>query len=265
MRLIAALAILLAPQAALAGTRATYVDDQQKRIVIEVADNGDARITPEGSEQYGILRGGELYAIGRDEGKVEVARIVDVAAALDQVMPPVFKQIFSAAGKAARPSKMRIEPKGSRRVGGRGGFAYAVYGMDSEKPNEPAEIVVSKDPALRPVGRAMEEFMIGSTLMMASFIGPAAADMAADMRAVFALGAPLDMAGKMKLVELGSADIPHEATELPAKPRTVDELVAGMKKDLAGQAAEAEPAESVSPEKGQATDGMEEPEPTSDP
>lgn len=235
MRFIAFILLGLAAQPASAGLRATYNDEEGKKMVVEVADNGDARITPDGAQQYGILRGGELYAVGVEGDVVEVARVKDVAAALDQVMPPVFKQIFSAPGAAAAGSKMRIEPKGKRMVLGREGLVYAAYGMDDGKPGEASELVVSADPALKPVGRALEEFMVGSTVMVAGFIGPAAAEIAGDMRTVFALGTPLDMGGKMKLVALETAAIPAAATQLPAAPQTPGQILAGMKKSMAAR------------------------------
>lgn len=237
MRTFALLLLCLAAQPAAAGVRAAYADAEGKRMLIEVADNGDARITPEGSGQYGILRGGELYAVGLEGGN-EVARVKDIAAALDQVMPPVFKQIFATGGGAASASKMRFEPKGRRTVAGREGQVFAAYGMDDSKPIEATELVVSKDPELRPVGRALEEFMVGSTVMLGAFVGAAAADMANDMRAVFALGTPLDMGGKMKLVELATAAIPAAATELPSPPRSAADILADMKADMARQASE---------------------------
>jgi hypothetical protein len=248
MRFLLALALSLAPTTAHAGTRATYVDGERKKIVIEVADNGDARITSEGSEPYGVLRGGEFYTVGGAKGAPVVARVADIAAALGQVMPPIFKEMLAAAEKDAPAAKLRIEPRGSRKSGGRDGLVFAVYGMDDSKRDEASEIVVSRDPALKPVGQAVEGLMVGSTLMLGGLIGPAAAEMAGDMRKVFALGTPLDMAGKLKLVALEEVEVPAAATELPARPRTVAEIVATMKTNMASQAAEpAPPAEGAPP------------------
>ena len=240
MRLPLAILLIALAHPVLAGTRVVYLDQDKKRIVVEVAYNGDARITPEQSQQYGVLRGGDFYVIGREQGVLKVARVADVAAAVDQVMPPVFKNLFGSATPAPS-SPLRFEPKGSRTVDGRAASVYAVYGMDAARPNEPAELLVSKDPALRPVGKAMEQYLVGTTVLLVSFMGPVAAEIVKDMRAIFALGTPLDIAGRYRLVEADKADIGHEATELPGKPQTVEQLVAAMRKDGMG-APPSEPA-----------------------
>ena len=162
---------------ALAGLRATYSDAEgSRKLVIEVADNGDARIGDKASEDYGLLLGGHFYMVSRDDKGLAVARIEDVAAAIDRVMPPVFKDIFTAAATAsAKPAKLRMEAKGERSLGGRTGRLFLIYGLDEKEPAKPTEFVISDDPALKPVGRAMEQFMNAAVVPAAVFIGPAAA------------------------------------------------------------------------------------------
>ena len=226
--LSAALLMLAAP--AEAGLRASYAQPDGKMLVIDVADNGDARVGEPGKEEYGLLRADGFYIVGRDQGTLHVARIADVAAAIDQVLPPIFKDIFTAANSRKPPSAFRIAPQSqSREVAGRSGKVYLVYGMNDAKPEETETFVMSDDPALRPVGRAMEQFMNGAMVPAAVFIGPAAADLIAETRAIFALGTPLDAGGRFRLAKLETVDVPASATALPGKPQTVAELVATMK------------------------------------
>ena len=137
---------------------------------------------------------------------------------------------------------LRIEPKGKRRVAGHEGLVYAVYGIDKDKPKESADFVMSSEPALQPVGRAMEQFMIAMIVPIGALIGDAAAEMVADTRAVFAKGAPLDLGGRFVLVSFEPAEVTQEAVTLPAKPQTIAEIVAGLKGGMTEPQAEAAPA-----------------------
>jgi hypothetical protein len=231
MRCYLALAILACcATPAAAGLRATYSDAEgSRKLVIDVADNGDARIGDKASDDYGLFVGGHFYMVSRDDKGPTVARIEDVAAAIDQVMPPVFKDIFTKAAASAKPGKLRLEAKGERSLAGRAGKLWLVYGMDEKDPAKPTEFVISEDPALKPVGRAMEQFMNAAVVPAAVFIGPAAAEIVAETHQIFALGTPLDAGGRFKLEAVETVDVPAEALKLPGKLKTVDEIVAAMK------------------------------------
>jgi len=212
-----------------AGMRATYSDGTQGRqLVIEVADNGDARVSGGEEGEYGLLLGGHFYMVGKQGGALKVARIEDVAAAIDQVMPPVFKGMLAGAFPEP-PKAFRAEKKGARTIGGREGVVYAIYGLDESRPGQAEEFVMSADPALKPVGAAMEQFMNAAIVPAAPLIGPGAAELVADTRAIFALGTPLDAAGRFRLEKVEAAVVPAAALALPGKAETVDELVAEMK------------------------------------
>jgi hypothetical protein len=241
MRLILFLLLSLAASPALAGQRAVYAEPDGKTLIVEVADNGFARVRTGDTDQYGIWRDGQFYIVGREEGRMMVARIEDMAAAIDQVVPPIFKAMFQATGSGP-PASLRIEPKGSRRVAGHEGRVYAVYGIDKDKPKESAEFVMSSETALQPVGRAMEQFMIATIVPIGTLIGDAAAEMVADTRAVFAKGAPLDLGGRFVLVSFEPAEVTQEMVTLPAKPQTVAEIVAGLKAGATERQEEAAPA-----------------------
>lgn len=241
MRLILLLLLSLGASPALAGQRAVYAEPDGKTLTVEVADNGFARVRTDDPDQYGIWRDGQYYIVGREDGRVMVARIEDVAAAIDQVVPPIFKAMFEAVG-AGPPASLRIEPKGKRRVAGHEGRVYAVYGIDKDKPKESAEFVMSSEAALRPIGRAMEQFMIATIVPIGALIGDAAAEMVADTRAVFAKGAPLDLGGRFILVSFEPAEVTQEMVTLPAKPQSVAEIVADFKVGTTEPEVEAAPA-----------------------
>ncbi|MDB5697564.1 MAG: hypothetical protein JWN69_368 [Alphaproteobacteria bacterium] len=226
MRLVLLFWLAIAAQPAFAGQRAVYAEPDGKKVTIEVADNGFARISDD-PDQYGIWRDGQYYLVTRDHGHLSVARIEDLASAIDQVVPPIFKTIFQAAGSAP-PAGLRIEAKGRRTIAGHDGQVYAVRGIDRDKPDETTEFVMSSDPALQPVGRAMEQFTIGTIVPLGTLVGDLAAEMVADARAIFAKGAPLDLGGHFTLVSFEAADVSAETMNLPAKPQTVAEIVADL-------------------------------------
>jgi hypothetical protein len=223
------LALLIAGPAA-AGTRATYTaPGEAKTLVVEVADNGDARVGEAGGDDYGLLVGGQFYMIGGKPGEWTVARISDIARAVDAVVGPIFGEIFAAAGPPAPKVPIRTVKTGTRTVGGRVGTVYAVSGLDHEKPDASVEVVASDDPALRPVGRALESFMNAAMIPAAPLLGPAAAELIAETRAIFALGTPLSSQGRFELQKVETVEIAAARVALPDQPDTYETLVTKMR------------------------------------
>jgi hypothetical protein len=221
--------LLLVAAPASAGQRAIYTQPDGQQLLIDVAGNGDARIGEAGKSEYGLLLRDGFYIVSNEGGPWRTARISDIAAAIDQVVRPIFGDIFSAGSTRRPPTPFRIEPNGAQAVGGRQGKVYRIFGMDDGKPDQSETFVISEDPALKPIGRAMEQFMHAAMVPAAVFVGPAAADIVAETRAIFALGTPLDAGGRFKLEAVETVDVPASAMKLPAKPDTVAQLVAAMK------------------------------------
>jgi hypothetical protein len=221
------IASLLIVAPADAGTRAVYDRPDKGTLTVEIADNGDVRVGPEDQTMYVLLIGNTSYVVSPKDGKPSVARLVDVAAAFDKVMPPMFGKLFGAAAEATKDIPARIETIGPETVNGRAGIAYRFKtGPDGEA--QPA-IVLSQDPALAPVGRAMGRFTEATMLLLAPLFGKATEAMVGDMRAILSLGTPLRGGDGMTLKSVESADIPAARVTLPAKPLTVDEIVRSMK------------------------------------
>jgi len=230
-RLPLLLSALLAASPAAAGTRVTYTGTSEpKELVVEIADGGGAaRVSVPGRDDYGLLIGDQFYLVKPRDGKLEVARIADVAAALDRVMPPIFKNLFGAMGEAIKATPLDAVRRGSKTVGGIAGDIWLVRGLDDSKPDAATEVVVSHDPALAPVGRALAAFFEGSMVMMRPLLGRGAAVMVAQNRQLFALGTPIASADRFTLAKVETADEPAARFVLPARPATVDQLVADMK------------------------------------
>jgi hypothetical protein len=226
-------AMLFATSAAQAGLRAIYLDlRQSKQLQIDVHDNGDARIGEVGSEDYGLLLGGEYYVVDIVDGKPMVARIKDIATAMDQVLPPIFKGLFDKAAAAMPRAELKIEPGEPGEAGGRKGRVYRIKGLDKDEPAKATIFLISDDPELKPMAVALEGFMSAMIIPAAPLIGNGATELIAETRTIFALGTPIDMGDRMRLNLAGKAAYPAAYFRLPAKPQSVGQLVAGMKASM---------------------------------
>lgn len=232
--MMAAGALLFASAAAQAGLRAVYIDVRQaKQLQIDVHDNGDARIGEVGSEDYGLLVGGEFYIVDVEDGKPTVARLKDVATAIDRVLPPIFKGLFDQPAEARPKVALTIEPGVPGSAGGRDGRVYHVKGLDSTQPDKPTDYLISEDADLKPVGAALEQFMNAAIVPSAPLIGSLATELVGETRTIFALGTPIDVGGRFRLNLAGKAAFPSAYFRLPAQPRSVEALVASMKDSMA--------------------------------
>lgn len=224
-----ALLVLLPPAPAEAGLRAVYgSSEENKTLVVEVADNGDARIAESGDESYGLMLGGQFHVVSRQNGAWMTARIVDVAAAIDRVVPPIFGDALTHDGPARPAAKLDIRKQGDRTIGRRKGTVWTISGIGGVSGGPAAEYVMSEDADLKPVGRVLEQFMHAALLPGAPLLGSGAAELVEETRAIFALGTPLDVGGRFQLRSVEKADLAAARFALPAKPATVDELVAAM-------------------------------------
>jgi len=224
--------IALAP--ASAGLRAVYIDlAKSKQLQIEVADNGDARIAEVGSDDYGLLIAGEFYVVDVERGEATVARIRDVAAAIDSVLPPIFKGLFDQGGKAAPSSRLTIEAGEPGSAGGRNGTVYHVRGLNDVQPDKVTDYLISNDPDLKPVGVALEQFMNAAIVPAAPLIGSGTRELIEETRAIFALGTPIDIDGRFRLNLVAKTDIVPARFTLPGKPMSVAELAEAMKQSMA--------------------------------
>jgi hypothetical protein len=213
-----------------AGTRALFNGTSDpKELLVEVSDDGAVRVGAAGRDEYGLLLGDQFYLIGPKDGKVQVARVADMAAAFDKVMPPIFKDLFGPAGDKMKFAPLKAVKTGTKTVAGIKGDIWSVKGMNDEKPDEPTQIVVSNDPRLAPIGRALCAFFDTAMIMMRPFLGNASAEMVKQNRQLFALGTPIESAERFTLIKLETADSVKDRFTLPAKPATIDEIVAGMK------------------------------------
>lgn len=229
-RLILALFVSLALAApASAGLRAVYGSaEENKTLVVEVSDAGDVRIAESGDSSFGLLLDGQFYVVSRQLDGWMAARIGDVAMAVDRAVTPIFGDALTHAGPARPAARLVTERKGVRIVGGREGQVWTVAGIGGTSEGAPAEYVMSQDADLKPVGRALEQFMHAAIIPGAPLMGSGAAELIEETRAIFALGTPIDVGGRFQLRYVEPVALDATRFALPVKPATVDELIAAM-------------------------------------
>lgn len=230
-------AALFAAVPASAGLHVVYIDVQKsKQLQIDIADNGDARIYEVGSKDYGLLIGGEFHVVDNQSGKPTVARIRDVAAAIDAVMPPIFKGLFDQPGAPVGSAKLKIVPGEAGNAGGREGRVYHVSGFNDATPEKVTDYLINSDADLKPAGVALEAFMNAAIVPAAPLIGEGARELIEETRAIFALGTPIDIGGRFRLNLAAKTNFPPSRFALPAKPMSIETLVIAMKAQMAAKA-----------------------------
>jgi len=222
-----------------AGQRATYLQEGEPPMVVEVADNGAARVGERGGDTYSLLLKDDIYIVSRADGAWQSVKLADLTAAVHDAGHSSLFDMFEEEGVPEVSADFRIEDAGALRVAGRDGKAYRVYGMPGAIRGEAETIVVSDDAVLAPIGRALEQYLIG---MMTASSGGADPDFAnvlsiAAIRAIFALGTPLDLSGRLKFVKVETVEIPDSTVKHPIRPLTRAQLVAGLKAMKAAGAA----------------------------
>lgn len=225
---IALFALAAAP--AEAGTRAVYEEREARRtIVFEISDEGSFRAGTE--NRYRLVRDDGVYEVAILDGRTYVATIEDVAAALKETASPLLRAALKTATFLGErgPHEWRIG--GRRTINGRPGreFRLAEPG-DGETIDEldDTRLVISADPALAPLGRAMLHYTADELYLknhLVSGISASAAmrtlDEIADEGTVIA-----SSEGDIRLVSAEDAEVGEERLSLPAKPLGRAEIVA---------------------------------------
>jgi hypothetical protein len=224
-----------APTVALADITATYRAEGglDMSMKVQLADNGDMRVDMEMkidrdagagmSPSAGwtamsmIARGGRTYyVLQRPEGTI-VNDVEDVSAVIQEEMAKAEIDMCKEAAAGGAPPKLR--PMGTVTVAGRAGEAY---GTGIRMAGD-ADLVISRDPALAPLGAAMAaQFRASSTAM-----GPCPLPGTAEMQAIFESETPLKL-GPMRLETVEFGPIDPARFVLPAAPSTREEVRAEM-------------------------------------
>jgi hypothetical protein len=189
-------------------------------MTIEIASNGDLRVDAGMPGSYFITRDGHGYFIADNPSGPIVMRVEDMATVVaDEITKsdPHFRDsVATVPGTEAE-----LVEKGTVVIGGRSGSAWYRKLKNGQLSSRP-EAVLSHDPVLAPLGRAMAMQFDMSAAMMGKMIGEATeTGPGGAMQKVLRTGAPLSFAG-VELKTVSSASIPPQRFELPGEPATLD-------------------------------------------
>ena len=188
---------------------------------VEIDDNGDVRGQVTGQSQYFVTRGGEGFLIQTTPKGALVTRVEDVAA----IMAEQWAALSPPEDLAEELPALNLIESGTATINGRTGRAYFGKGRDGKLSPGPV-VVISDDPHLAPLGKAMARQFAMSNVMMAQALGEVP-PFAREMQRILETGTPLLFSG----AELQSVEIsPIDATrfELPKRPETSDEVRARL-------------------------------------
>lgn len=195
------------------------------RMSVEVSDDGSARIHVTGRSAYFLIIGNEVYLIDRGIDETYATRLSDL------------NKVVSENGTVAGLSPSVIDDAqqegleylGNRTVLGRVGIGYAEpkhYDDDGERSRH-ADLVISQDEGLKPIGKAIAQsidgrYGAGRTMTLVGMIGPLMF-YADETEALLKSGTPLKL-GSLLLSKVAKGDIEDSRFELPKRVLTLEEL-----------------------------------------
>ena len=211
----------LAPTPASADLTASYaVPETRFTMRVEIASNGDLRCQDGGPTSYLIRRGGHDYFIRVRASKPIVMRAEDMAIVMAEQVAALDPHRRAEIDEMYR---FDLLEKGTATVNGRTGSAW--YPPRVEGYPAPAPwVVISHDPALAPLGKALMAQFDMSMMVMARAMGTTAFKR---LEEVFRTGAPIAFTGFV-LETVSFAPIPSSRFDLPAPPETLDGVRAEM-------------------------------------
>ncbi|MCJ8190359.1 hypothetical protein [Sphingomicrobium aestuariivivum] len=197
--------------------RAEWHREGELAIVLEISESGDVRGTDaEAGEQF-YAKDGRLYLWTKGE---DGHALVDFEL-LNQLMLEQLGPWLEEMADGVTMPVIEIEAVGPARVGRWEGTAYHTRpAMDDEA------LVVSTDPELAPLGKALRESFLVAQL---SSPLPGAQEAMAPLVALFGTGTPLRLDGT-ELTTFETVDLPDTHFDLPATPLTLEETRDWMKK-----------------------------------
>jgi hypothetical protein len=215
------ISLLLTAQSAHADTTATY-GGGSSTMKVEVASNGDARITAGPDGAYLLRKSSALYFVGRDpSGTVHVAKASDVITVRAELSKDTLRH-YPGLSHRLTPSERDMAEHDALASGaavtvhGRLGTPYFATAQD-----DVPIVVISHDPALDPLRMPMvlaEQFAQGLSHARASY------DPIVDrLVEVLERGPPLKLLDS-ELIEVSSTPIPASEFELPSRPETRDQV-----------------------------------------
>jgi hypothetical protein len=219
-RLLSFLTLALATSAE-ADTTAIYAHGEDVcSMTVEIASNGDLRGEIKGNfmgmpGQTYYFVGGKDYLVDRTDQDTAVMRLDDVV----QVMSEVVARDAPITNFPI-PPPMKLVRGGAVRINKWSGEAYYMQTSNGGMSPKPV-VVISHDPSLAELGKAMGRQFATSEKMMARVMQGHAPK--TNMDEVLSLGAPISFAGA-ELRSISLDPIPKAEFILPGQPLPIDQV-----------------------------------------
>ena len=200
---------------AFADMTAHYVgSDDSSMMTIEIATEGDYRVTLGDDSHYFLTKVGRDYLVKTNAAGPTVMRQEDIATVMiEQVKPNVRRSPHKSEADA------RLVARGPVSIRGRKGVAYGLIFDGKSGGDDEPYLVVSDDPTLAPLAAAMRKQFAASIGTMHGIFG--ADSPWAFLEGMLNKGAPLVFLG-MTLDTIDHARIPASRFVLPASPISLD-------------------------------------------
>ena len=213
---LAALLILVLASPAQADIIARFRQpDGGQLMVVEVNESGESRMTV--THAVYVTTGGVTYILLTDPQGSFVVRQSDFMALLGSLR--------GAAGRPDAPAGDRgvtITEAGSETLAGRAGTLFRL--SRPQQPTDSLELVISTDPELAPLGRAMAGHIAPFFTAMSSGI-PGLAPAASEL---IQRGALIRLGNLFQLESIDTAPVPPSAFALPSAPLSPEALAARL-------------------------------------
>jgi hypothetical protein len=249
-------ALLFGSSAALGDTTANYSSkskDIPLSMTVEVADNGNVRYQMSTGRMYGLVVNGEDYFVTVDAKGPVVDRASDVVTAQAEAMKALKMPVFSDDNTDSGPPLVSL---GTVTINSRVGQAFGykpdkqgskaltvivvnpnpdkakvssrrMTNSEKDKMLAAPAVVISHDPDLAQLGKAMSRQFSTSLTMLTRMIG-STPGMVTQMDKLLQSGAPL-LFGGMELKSVNHEPIDPSRFALPAQPETLDQIRTRMK------------------------------------
>lgn len=213
----------LFPQAAQADVAGRYENTNENapfdfEMSIEADDLDNVRIQMATGNQYYLYREGIMYVVTVGSEETTVMKLEDM---LTVQMEAMARLGWEDPFESAPVSASHFAPMDEVVVGSRNGRGYGIVSEERELPVY-ASIVISDDPELKKLGRAIARANASSVRGMGS-MATMLQTMSSEMLALLEQGAPLRMLS-VELTDVSFDEIPPERFSLPTEPLTIEEV-----------------------------------------
>ena len=216
-----ATAVAAPAHAQLSATYVSKAGGTEMNVKMEIAANGDIRADMNVPGLYLIKREGRTYFVMPDKAGPVVADLADMGAVVQEQKQMHGMSADLCAGLVKSAPSPRLVSRGTVTIAGRTGEAYGQEG----RSNSGADVVISRDPALAPLGAAMAAQFRSSLALLGECA--ASVPLFVQMQGLLDSGAPLEF-GPIRLDTVRTGPIDPARFVLPAAPATREQVRALM-------------------------------------